>query len=331
MTQATERLASALCTEFSDATKQRKQRLQALVTLHNVLPAGESDARHAALLSLLGYAKAIGAVGLLLPLVQAGAVDWIAALQSGAEESSRARAVLVAAADALTASTPDSPALARVAALEANRLFSQVVLSYTGSSALGTEDRAAVAEAAMRVAADFCAAPDAFTFDLVDTPAVRQLADDSKTKPLHALLHTMLRGSVGELEDIQRTSPTLLSSLGLTPEAALAKTRLMALAALAHSRPVLGFDELREALGVGAAEVEPLVVRAVGRKLLDARIDQLARTITVTRCEPRSFGPADWKELQATLHNWQVTLERAEQVAEDRKSLLLQGLTAIKA
>lgn len=186
-------------------------------------------------------------------------------------------------------------------------------------------------EAARRVVVDFCTGADAFTFDLADSPAVRELAEDAATRPLHALLTALLGGDAEALAAVQRASPDLLPSLGLAPEDALTKTRLMALAALALSRPVLRFEEVRDALGVPLAEVEPLVVRAVGRGLLDARIDQLARTVTVTRCEPRAFGGQDWRALQATLRGWLGALERAEQIAEDKKALLQQGLSAIKA
>ncbi|KAK2076499.1 hypothetical protein QBZ16_001025 [Prototheca wickerhamii] len=296
VSRATAELAAALQSKGTPGSL-RMERLQALATLHNVLPESEPESRHAATVALLACAREGGSVELLLPLVRGAA--------------------------------PRLAPRSRAAAAEANRLLTEVALSYRGD-ATGA-DRAAVTEAARRVVVDFCTGADAFTFDLADSPAVRELAEDAATRPLHALLTALLGGDAEALAAVQRASPDLLPSLGLAPEDALTKTRLMALAALALSRPVLRFEEVRDALGVPLAEVEPLVVRAVGRGLLDARIDQLARTVTVTRCEPRAFGGQDWRALQATLRGWLGALERAEQIAEDKKALLQQGLSAIKA
>ena len=45
-------------------------------------------------------------------------------------------------------------------------------------------------------------------------------------------------------------------------------------------------------------------MRAVTRGLLDARVDQDAGTVTVTRSVQREFGPAQWAGLQSKLRSW---------------------------
>ncbi len=52
--------------------------------------------------------------------------------------------------------------------------------------------------------------------------------------------------------------------------------------------------------------MEGWLVRAVGRKLLDARMDQTAATVTVTRCSHRSFGEPQWEELRDRLASWKA-------------------------
>lgn len=59
-------------------------------------------------------------------------------------------------------------------------------------------------------------------------------------------------------------------------------------------------------LKVGDGEVEAWIVRAVGKKLLDAKMDQTAGTVAVTRCSHRSFGPSQWLELSDRLALWKV-------------------------
>lgn len=61
------------------------------------------------------------------------------------------------------------------------------------------------------------------------------------------------------------------------------------------------------ALNIGEVEVEVWIVRAIGKKLLDARIDQLARTVSITRCSHRSFGAPQWRELRDQLAAWSVS------------------------
>jgi len=55
---------------------------------------------------------------------------------------------------------------------------------------------------------------------------------------------------------------------------------------------------------VPVVDVEPWVVRAISRGLIDARMDQTAETITVTRTVQRDFGSSHWTVLQAKLRAW---------------------------
>ncbi len=66
----------------------------------------------------------------------------------------------------------------------------------------------------------------------------------------------------------------------------------------------------QEALGVGEGEVEVWVVRAIGRKLLAARIDQMRRTVAVTKCAQRTFSAAQWRALLAQLGAWKARPRR---------------------
>ncbi|KAL6781758.1 hypothetical protein ACKKBF_B09335 [Auxenochlorella protothecoides x Auxenochlorella symbiontica] len=313
---AATKLAAALA---ADGGSHVQVRLQALTTLYNVLESGE--ARHAVLLRTLGFARATGSADVLLPVIRASAATWARDLGL---DWVRERELLSAAADALEgpSSTP------RESAAEVQRLLARILASYEG---VAGKELAGGRPVAARVVADFLRSGEAFTFDLLGNPAVASLAAASDTAPLHFLLKTMLVGGVRDFRATLAEYPDLLPSLGIAPEAALAKMQVMALAGLAHVNPVLTFEQIQDALEIRAEEVEPLLVRAIGKKLLEARIDQLAHTVSVSKSAPRAFGDGDWKALQATLRVWQGALERAEQIAEDRKGLLQQGLTAIKA
>lgn len=53
-----------------------------------------------------------------------------------------------------------------------------------------------------------------------------------------------------------------------------------------------------------AGEVEGWVVVTIGDGLMDARMDQTAGTVTVSRAVQREFGAAQWKQLEARLRGW---------------------------
>ena len=62
----------------------------------------------------------------------------------------------------------------------------------------------------------------------------------------------------------------------------------------------------QEALALEEGEVEAWVIRASGRKLLEARIDQLRGRVAVTRIPQRTFTADQWRQLTAQLGAWKV-------------------------
>jgi len=62
-------------------------------------------------------------------------------------------------------------------------------------------------------------------------------------------------------------------------------------------------------LQIPVGEVEPWVVRAVTRGLLDARVDQAAGTLVVTHAVTREFGAAQWTGLQSKLRAWRDNVD----------------------
>lgn len=51
-------------------------------------------------------------------------------------------------------------------------------------------------------------------------------------------------------------------------------------------------------------EVEQWVVRAIGAKLLEAKLDQVRRVVVVTRSTHRIFGKQQWQDLKQRLTQW---------------------------
>lgn len=59
----------------------------------------------------------------------------------------------------------------------------------------------------------------------------------------------------------------------------------------------MAFSDIQTALDITPEQVQPWVVRAIGSKLLDGRIDQVAATVTISRCHHRTFTSKEWQGL----------------------------------
>lgn len=62
----------------------------------------------------------------------------------------------------------------------------------------------------------------------------------------------------------------------------------------------------QDKLACEETEVEAWVVKAIGRKLIDARVDQLQSTLTISRTAQRTFSNKDWGRLASQLGAWRV-------------------------
>jgi hypothetical protein len=48
---------------------------------------------------------------------------------------------------------------------------------------------------------------------------------------------------------------------------------------------------------VACLQVQPWIVRAIGSKLLEGKIDQVSATVVISRCHHRTFTSREWQGL----------------------------------
>ena len=77
----------------------------------------------------------------------------------------------------------------------------------------------------------------------------------------------------------------------------------------AHVTDMSMARSLQEALDLEEGQEEAWVIRGIGLKLLEARIDQMRRSVTVTKLTQRAFTSAQWADLRAQLAAWKVCPE----------------------
>ncbi|KAJ8559095.1 hypothetical protein ON010_g8353 [Phytophthora cinnamomi] len=77
--------------------------------------------------------------------------------------------------------------------------------------------------------------------------------------------------------------------------------RLFTLCTLPTGFQEIPYADVAKALDVGEEDVEKWVVRAITAGVASAKIDQLARTVTISRSLQRRFGAEQWAEIDAKL------------------------------
>lgn len=176
---------------------------------------------------------------------------------------------------------------------------------------------------AVAAVAEYTRNPNFYQSDLGELPAVKSLALDPNHAPLYKLMTSLLSGDISAFR--QAATPEALEQAGFSSEAALYKARMSALLALAAKAGYLEipYVDVKKALDITEDDqVEAFVVKAVGSKLLEGKIDQVKGTISVTRCTIRSFGPSEWRAVKARLAGW-----REQLVAVQHNLAVQKGVT----
>jgi translation initiation factor 3 subunit M len=165
-------------------------------------------------------------------------------------------------------------------------------------------------EAVVRAAVEFIGAADLFQCDLLDLPAVAAYVNHPTAGAVLALLGTMLTGKLADLTALTAANPKLLQSLNLSVDAVMTKMRLLSLAALGAEADAgeVPYATIKATLQLQEGEVEGWVVKAIGLKLLEAKMDQLREVVVFSRCTQRVFADAQWLELRAKLSAWKENL-----------------------
>ncbi len=145
-----------------------------------------------------------------------------------------------------------------------------------------------------------------------------------------------LVASPGRLQDylaFQKDAADVLSAHKLSHDDCVAKMRLMSLAALGAESASgnLPYALIRETLQVSAEEVERWIVKAIGAKVLEAKMDQVREAVLITRCLHRVFGKQQWVDLRAKLRAWRDNVASVSAtVASTRNGEQLVGAPAVK-
>ncbi|KAJ9511521.1 hypothetical protein QJQ45_029948 [Haematococcus lacustris] len=307
---AVQAFAAALVAKVDERAEER---LGALLNLYGALQAHHTEQRKV-LLAAADYARrGPRLAAMLVPAVRGKSNDWVA--QWGLDEA-QTRELLIALATLVKIGTD------RASVKEYQRLVTAALgLCPAGDTAAITQLRG------MAIAAitDFVRNTTLFQVlrftregqprtgqgqaDFAASPAVQALANEPATQQVHALFTSMLSGDLASFRAAATTAA--LEAAGTNADAALSKARMLALLALCgkSSQAEVSYAEVEKALDVPPEAVEFWIVKAIGAKLLEAKIDQVHGVIAVSRCTQRTFGKPEWSMLHTQLDSWIAALK----------------------
>jgi len=138
---------------------------------------------------------------------------------------------------------------------------------------------------------------------------VAALQGDPEHGALFGLLDVFASGNLSAYRAFVKANPKVLAKYTLDGDACVKHMRVLSLCSLATQHSELPYALVARDLDVDETEVEAWVVAAISSQLLEAKMDQSAAVVMVSRANHRAFGPAEWQALQAKLHAWQANLQ----------------------
>ncbi|KAJ3343601.1 hypothetical protein HDU93_007482 [Gonapodya sp. JEL0774] len=181
-----------------------------------------------------------------------------------------------------------------------------------------------VRERALDCVAMAVRAPEVYNFEEVYAlPAVRAIEQED----MFVLLKIFLNGGLAEYKVWAKDHKSLLAKYKLSDEDNLRKIGVLALVSVAgqHVPGKVDYKTLAKALEINESEVEMWVIDAIRLNLLDAKMDQLSKSVQVRRATYREFKEPQWKILQEHLDVWRKHLTGIVEVLEQAKRMVADG------
>ncbi|CAO3616492.1 unnamed protein product [Cunninghamella echinulata] len=162
--------------------------------------------------------------------------------------------------------------------------------------------------------------------DLIQFTAIQQIKDSDEYK----LLDLFLNGHLDTYEAFIKSHSGLIAD----QEAGLRKIRLLSLASLGSENLAreLSYGEISKALSISENDVEMWVIDVIRAGLVEAKLDQLNKTVIVHRSIYRVFGKEQWQQLSVRLNAWKDSLNEILTVIGNAKLIAggsLQGATTV--
>mmetsp|Transcript_6600 Transcript_6600/g.12070 ORF Transcript_6600/g.12070 Transcript_6600/m.12070 type:complete len:403 (+) Transcript_6600:35-1243(+) len=174
---------------------------------------------------------------------------------------------------------------------------------------------------AKRAVVELIKCPQLFKCDFFE--AVKGLEGLSSFGKVFELTKAVVESDVKKLDAFCGSNKTVLSDLGVTAEQCIDKVRLLALASMgAAAQSKAGeilYSDVKASLDIPEDEVELWLIKAIGLKILDGRMDQLHQTFKVQKTAYKAFGGLEWSTLNDKLGKMDANISNVQTKLKTRK------------
>ncbi|KAJ3401891.1 Eukaryotic translation initiation factor 3 subunit M [Chytridiales sp. JEL 0842] len=196
-----------------------------------------------------------------------------------------------------------------------------LLLKYLTTFESATSDKS-VLEHSTRAIKEAIAIPAVTNFeDLYRLAAIQSL---KSTQPkLLDLLHIFLDKTLKDYKSFIKKNPDFVSKAGLDEAKNVKKMRLLSLATLAaaHVDVDVSYSVIAETLEIGEADVELWIIDGIRTGLIDAKMNQLKKTVRINRSTHRVFTDKHWSQLSEKISAWQSNLKEVLTVLDNAKKI----------
>ncbi|OMJ23847.1 Eukaryotic translation initiation factor 3 subunit M [Smittium culicis] len=169
-----------------------------------------------------------------------------------------------------------------------------------------------------------------FAFDtLINLEAVQALSkfDNGGPSLEYSVLSILASGNSASFASfVAEKTPEKLTSSKINVELLTYKIKMISLAALGAQElgKGLSYDKIASRIfdtssDISDLDIELLIIDTIRNGLINAKIDQLNRTATVTRSIHREFGINEWKLVSSHLNSWKSSLNDLVPVIQNAK------------
>ncbi|ORY53337.1 PCI-domain-containing protein, partial [Neocallimastix californiae] len=131
------------------------------------------------------------------------------------------------------------------------------------------------------------------------------------SEPCFELAKIFLAGDIKEYDSFVSSHNNIINELSLNDEECRKKIRMLTLVTVVGQEIPgrVNYSVVQEALNVPEEEVELWILDVIRAGLIDAKMNQLDKTIIVNRATPRQFTENEWKKLDTRIDEWKKNLD----------------------
>ncbi|PVU94629.1 hypothetical protein BB559_002955 [Furculomyces boomerangus] len=182
--------------------------------------------------------------------------------------------------------------------------------------------------------------PGFFGFeDFINLSAIQALKQgDAKHTFVYSLLNTFVSGNYLTWKDFVATNKSSLEEANVDLESAELKIQMLSLASLGNRElgNKIPFSKVSEEMfGTSSLEneldIELIIIDTIRFGLINAKIDQIDHSITISRSTVRQFGMDEWKIIGKRFNEWRTSLNALLPVINNAKLIAQLSLSSAPA